>query len=438
MSLPTLLFTFIIHSSLFLTALVSFAHRLVDSRLHVQLVSCHGFSCFRPENDTAHSHLSSRCHLRPFIGCLCCRPTARGCQLVSESLAMPGAVLGPSPRGRKSWLTVRCRRSTETGCGPVTVTATVTEIVTSLPTSIAAALDDPAALSASLSSQIAAEYAYDTLESELLPPSYTVTATTYRVVTFTEVLPLVGATLTSVPANKTTRAAYFISVNRNTTVRLTDYTPPPGVVVGTTTITLTPLPSPVQSSPTDTFFTTFTVTETIYATHTSTIRSRTPFPAGGGLTAPRFPGWNATQTLVSLASDVTGSVSHPLMYSVTVQNSTTLAFAATNITGNPYFYNISTSPSEASGYGDGPDYGYGSDYTAATGLADELVKRQTCTLVFATINGDVVSWCNNWDGTSATAQTTFTTTCEIPVALVFESRYLLSCDSCQIRCGLRS
>jgi hypothetical protein len=68
----------------------------------------------------------------------------------------------------------------------------------------------------------------------------------------------------------------------------------------------------------------------------------------------------------------------------------------------------SSSFSKDLGYG----FGFGSGDTSRTVYGTDLVKRQTCTLVYATLNGDVVSWCNNWGGSTVVERTSFSTTCK--------------------------
>ena len=42
--------------------------------------------------------------------------------------------------------------------------------------------------------------------------------------------------------------------------------------------------------------------------------------------------------------------------------------------------------------------------------ARHLQKRQTCSMIFAQISGQWASWCNNWDGSTVVAQSTYETT----------------------------
>lgn len=43
-------------------------------------------------------------------------------------------------------------------------------------------------------------------------------------------------------------------------------------------------------------------------------------------------------------------------------------------------------------------------------VVPKLHKRQTCSMIFAKINGDWASWCNNWDGTSVVSHSTYNAT----------------------------
>jgi hypothetical protein len=286
---------------------------------------------------------------------------------------------------------------------------TVTETVTLPPATVTVALENPAQIAASISSDLSIESMYLSEQSELAPVSAP-TVTTTNKLTITEVVPVVEATLTSSPANNT--GPYFVSVGPNTTDwSLTDYTPVSSVTIGITTVTLSPVPSTTADSPTTTVRSTFYMTLTSRKTDTSTIHRPFPLSTGGIFTGPKSYGWNASSTSSTVAAGASGSVSIlpiPPVSHTTVTNLTTI-FITSSITAYPTMTaTTTTNCSEETGYG----YGFGSAYPSPSGDGIGLVKRQTCTIVSATLNGNVVSWCNNWDGSTVVPQTSFTTTCK--------------------------
>jgi hypothetical protein len=277
------------------------------------------------------------------------------------------------------------------------------------PSTVTVALENPAQISAALSSALSIESVYLSEQSELRPISEPI-VTTINKLTITEVVPVIEATLTSSPTNNT--GPYYVSVGPSTTDwSLTDYTPVSSVTIGITTITLSPVPPTTAASPTTTVHSTFYMTLTTRKTDTSTIHRPFPLSTGGIFPGPNSYGWNSTNASSTIAAGASGSVSifpiPPVTYT-TVTNLTTV-FLTANITAYPAITPTPTiSFSEETGYG----YGFGSGYASPSGYDTGLGKRQTCTLVYATLNGDVVSWCNNWDGSTVVIQTSFRTTCK--------------------------
>lgn len=277
------------------------------------------------------------------------------------------------------------------------------------PSTVTVALEDPAQISAALSSALSIESMYLSDQSELRPISEPVVTSTNKL-TITEVVPVIVATLTSSPTNNT--GPYYVSVGQSTTDwSLTDYTPVSSVTIGTTTITLSPVPPTTVASPTTTVHSTFYTALTTHQTDTSTIHRPFTLSTGGIFPVPNSYGWNTTNTCSAVAAAASGSVSIlpiPLVTYTTVTNLTTV-FLTANITAYPTISPTSPiSSSEEIGYG----YGFGLGYASPSGYDTGLGKRQTCTLVYATLYGDVVSWCNNWDGSTVVTQTSFGTTCK--------------------------
>jgi hypothetical protein len=309
-------------------------------------------------------------------------------------------------------------------CGQVTVT----ETVTLAPATVTVALENTAQIAASISSDLSIESVYWSEQSELAPVSEPTVTTTHKL-TITEVVPVVKATLKSSPTNNT--GPYFVSVGPSTTDwSLTDYTPISSVTLGITTVTLSPVPPTTDASPTTTVHSTLYMTLTTRKTDTSTIHRPFLLSTGGIFTGPKSYGWNSTSSMI--VAGASGSVSRlpiPMVSHTTVTNLTTI-FTTANITAYPTMSATSTttlSYLEETGYG----YGFGSGSASpSSGYDTGIIKRQTCTLVYATLNGDLVSWCNNWDGSTVVAQTSFTTTCKNPFCISFSTLPLSLNSSC--------
>ena len=270
------------------------------------------------------------------------------------------------------------------------------------------ALENPDQIAASISSALAIESTYLSDQSDLAPVSAPKVTTTH-LLTFTEVIPVVEATLTSSPANST--GPYFVSVGHNTTDwSLTGYTPASSLTIGVTTVTLSPVPSTAAVA-TTTINSTHYMTLTTRKTDTSTIHSPFPLSTGGIFTGPKSYGWNSTSTFSVLASGASGSVSImpiPNMGNTTTVTNLTTVLVTANVTAYPTRSASSTATcSDETTYG----YGFGS-YASPSHYGTGIAKRQTCTIVSATIDGAVVTWCNNWDGSTVVPQTSFTTTCK--------------------------
>lgn len=275
---------------------------------------------------------------------------------------------------------------------------------------------NPAQIAASISSDMSIESVYWSDQSELAPVSARPVTTTHEL-TITEVVPVVEATLTSSPTNNT--GPYFVSVGPSTTDwSLTDYTPLSSVTIGIITVTISPVPPTTDVSPTTTVHSTVYMTLTTRKIGTSTIHHPFPLSTGGIFTGPKSYGWNSTSS--TIAAGASGSVSRlpvPLVSHTTVTNLTTV-FTTMNITEYP---TMSVTPTTISSYSEETEYGYGfgSGYASQSDFGTGLVKRQICTLVYATLNGNVVSWCNNWDGSTVLTQTSFSTTCKYRFNICF-------------------
>ena len=289
-----------------------------------------------------------------------------------------------------------------TACGPAGVkTVTLTQTVPSSPNTIAVALKNPSQITASISRAVSIDSVHIKDQSELFPTVEGVFTTT-NALTYTLIVPVVEATRTSKPVNETGTDVYYVSVGTNTTDWLTNYTPAQSMTLGTTTVTLSPVPSQTGNV-SKTLDSNQPSTRTIYRTSTSTVRGATPLKTGGILTGPSIKlslGWNAT-TFSTHAHASGGSSDSPTVLpfseNTTVTQSNLVATATATINGTAAAP-ANTTISPATAYPDSYGYGYGYHGSSVHGYG----KRQTstCQYVTATINGNVVSWCNNYFGES--------------------------------------
>ena len=325
--------------------------------------------------------------------------------------------------------------SVESICGlPLTVTATTT--VTVPPSYITVAVPDSSSISSSLSQWASMDSEEVSWSSELAPvsgPHPTLTHT----FTHSVVVPAYSAAETSDDSS-----VYFISIGPNTTVW--NYTPTPSqeITVGVTYITVSPLPSspPTSGNTTHANGTVYTtVTTHITRTTTTTIHSGFTSDPNGWNHTSGYPTFGATAG-TGVASGTAGTrgwgtagTAPSLSYGASVNTVSTIS----KTTLNPTTVSSYSIPS-LSGYPTlppPPSYGplsllplpsssrlpsYGplslpplpssvSPYSYTSGFE----KRQICTMISATFpNGEIASWCNNWDGSTVNQQTTYTATCK--------------------------
>jgi hypothetical protein len=309
-------------------------------------------------------------------------------------------------------------------------------------------------VSESLSSAASADTAQVSNQNELNPVSEA-TPTTPSTFVHTIVVPVVDATI---GGSNSSSGVYYVSIGQNTTDW--SYTPTQSTVVGTTTVTVSPVPSGHSPSVNGTN----TISSSAIITKT-TNRSGSAFPLStGGIftgpitsSAPPYPltngtrnstvfggasgsGQIATVTVYTTNSTITThsvvtklttvatttttiiypasnstlfsgtsfSGGHSVSYNVTVTEYTTVATTTIDVTAYPstIVVNGTQTVNSTSTYTESA-LGYsGTNATYSNG------KRQVCTLVYATISGNLASWCNNWDGHTVFHHSTYTSTCE--------------------------
>ncbi|KIW28562.1 uncharacterized protein PV07_08216 [Cladophialophora immunda] len=278
-------------------------------------------------------------------------------------------------------------------CSPVTLWnyITVTQTVVRVPATVTILQQDPNAIASSMAHVDTEQVSIESIENPVSAKPIPATQT------FVHSISVSGYEATEVP--NTGASVFYMSKGPATTDWA--YSPSASIVAEVTTVTVLPVPA-VKSAQ----------QEAQYNTTDATFH--TPFSSPSA-------GWNGTSTGSSIVGPADASSGAPatgtgfsygpptpLASSTEVQ--ATQPVYTTTITQVATVYATSLNP--VSGYGT-PAYGYDvSTYSYDAGLSagEDLVKRQTCVWISATIGGQEVGWCNNWAGGSTLTYTSWETT----------------------------
>lgn len=327
-------------------------------------------------------------------------------QKTSHSVSLPE----PIPLTSKHDSTLEDSKQTnvearpETTCDVFTIYRTIT--VTDAPGTVTILQQDPSSVAASMAS-------VDTLQvrqSSELAPTGNIPDTSNPV--FTHSVRVSGFEATELPNDGTSVFYRPKSDGQTDPSHITRAT----IVAGITTVTVGP-PPPLTTvhrglsndSTSDIHTTTITLSPLPALTASSFYQEpRRPenITAHAPFTSPP-EGWNLTGTdattldPVSTQHDSTSSAG-PMITTVTatsVQVVTVTQPATSTITDGDII---------PGGYVQGSEYGY--NIPARPLDNADIVKRQTCVWISATISGHVAHWCNNWDGQSVLTFTSWETT----------------------------
>ncbi len=286
-------------------------------------------------------------------------------------------------------------------------TITETSVTTSIaqPGTVTVALQGPGAISSSLSSAFSVESQQLEINSQLAPNNpftsgHPPTATSATRFTRTIVVPVVEATKTSAASGQNSATdVYYIGESNGTTTWLTNFTPQESMTIGTTTVTLSPVPSASASHINGSSL-------TVHATHTKSVtmttrRSNSLSPANAGsFTSIGYQGWNssvvgsAAATASGYSSDE-GGVSAPSSFqTVTVRRSTAINTTTVHLLASPTSLALPTDAYGSTVNLTFPSAGYGHKKRSG----EDGRRRAVCEWVTATMRGTPVSWPNNWDG----------------------------------------
>ena len=281
--------------------------------------------------------------------------------------------------------------------------------VYSPPETVTIALENITSVSESLSSAASVDTAQVSEQNDFTPVSDPVPATP-TTFTHTVIVPLIEATM----ATNSSSGVYYVSIGQNTTNW--SYSPTQSTVVGTTTVIVSPVPVLPSSSGNSTT----TISTTTRITRTTT-RSGTAYSlATGGAyngSSPYYPWTNGTNssTIFGGASG-SGGPSKSYCTTITVHNTTmtkftTVVATTVSVTGYQTTVSIANATRTTNSTSTGTESAFGYSGTNAT-WKNTYGKRQVCNLVYATISGNLASWCNNWDGHTVFHESTYSSTCE--------------------------
>jgi hypothetical protein len=281
--------------------------------------------------------------------------------------------------------------------------------VYSPPETVTIALENITSVSESLSIAASVDTAQVSEQNELAPVSDPV-PTTPTTFTHTVIVPLVEATI----ATNSSSGVYYVSIGQNTTNW--SYTPTESTVVGTTTVIV----SPVQVLPSSSRNSTTTISTTTRITRTKT-RSGTAYSLATGRaynsSSPYYPWTNGTNTSTIFGgTSGSGGPSKSYRTTITVHNATmtkytTVVATTISVTAYPATISIANATQTTNSTSTGTESAFGYSGTNAT-WKNTYDKRQVCTLVYATISGNLASWCNNWEGHTVFHYSTYSSTCE--------------------------
>lgn len=267
-------------------------------------------------------------------------------------------------------------------CSPVTVfnTITVTKVIETAPPTITILQQDPQSIIKTLAS-IDTDQVIE--QSELLPISDIPDPNPTR---FTHSISVSGYVATEMTGEGA--SVFYMSKGPSTTDW--SYTPAATILAEVTTVTVLPIAQPT--------------THNREAQTNTTVHPPFTKPSGG---------WNGTNSNSSIWAAGTGTaVSGFSLAPTSTLTVTSFVFTVTqsltvSVTPAPtygyippaYGYSVADSPA---------DYGYESPASSVD--YGDLEKRQTCVWITATIGGQQVGWCNNWDGASTLTFTSWETT----------------------------
>lgn len=281
-----------------------------------------------------------------------------------------------------------------------TTTETQVTTITVQPGTVTVALQGPEAISSSLSSAFSVESQQLEINSQLAPNnpfrSLHPPPTSATRFTRTLIIPVVEATKTSAASGQTPATdVYFIGESNGTTTWLTNFTPHESMTIGTTTVTLSPVPSE-SANRNDRSRLTGVATRTMTVTRPSSVSSAN----GSGFSGIGYQGWNtstlapATAPTENCSTCEGASKISSTFRVITTRRSSALATATVHLSASPTSQALPTNAYGSTVNITFPTADYG--LSKRSGADDR--RRAVCEWVTATMRGTPASWPNNWDG----------------------------------------
>ena len=276
----------------------------------------------------------------------------------------------------------------------ITEVITTTITVTETPGTVTILQQDPSSVAASMASVDTAQIR----QSSLLNPVSNSVNTENPV--FTHSVHVSGYEATELSNGGGGSSVFYMSKGQSTTDW--SFTPSASIVAEVTTVTVLPVPAPPtqeKGAPLNTTTSHFPFTSPPAGWNSTTKDWNTIDPIGTNPIPGSTLSPSASETSISQPVDTTSIV--------TVTKVTT-----EYVSPNGYPAPSVTQPPAVADYGAVPANGYEAPVQAADD--GRLEKRQTCYLIYATIGGQLASWCNNWSGQTVLTYTHWDTTGNTP------------------------
>ncbi len=294
-----------------------------------------------------------------------------------------------------------------------TTTETRVITVTAQPDTVTVALQGPDAILSSLSSAFSVESQQLEINSQLAPNNpfrsehpLPTSATRF---TRTLIVPVIEATKTSAASGQISATdVYFLGEHDGTTTWLPNFTPQESMTIGTTTVTLSPVPS-VSISRTTRSRLTESATRTNTLTTTVERQNSVASASVGGFGGTGYQGWNASSSAPAMASTSARSMNGggsgvPSSFQVvTIRRSSAITTMAVEVSPSATSRGLPTNA-----------YGLTVNITFPTANYEHKKRsdrddrrRAVCEWITATMRGTPVSWPNNYDGSKTVNCATF-------------------------------
>jgi hypothetical protein len=299
-----------------------------------------------------------------------------------------------------------------------TKTETQVQTVTVQPDTVTVALQGPEAISSSLNSAFSVESQQLEINSQIAPnnPFRSLHPPPSSATRFTRtiVVPIVEATKTSAASGQPPATdVYFIGESNGEPTWLSNFTPHESMTIGTTTVTLSPMPSkPAKSI--------HRLEPVSISTQTNTTMTEdepnSESTNGAGFTGMGYEGWNSSArsaaTVPSGYCPTCEAASNaPSSFRVITTRRTS---SITTITVHQSA-SVTSEALPTNAYGSAVNITFPTaDYGLDKRSGGENRRRAVCEWITATLQGTLASWPNNWDGSKTVNCAEFTVSNQQP------------------------